>query len=293
MIGSPNWTLRRLGGALAVALVASPLAGCSGTAVVNALTPKNGYSLQQDLSYGAGPRRRLDLYVPDGVGTDAPVLVFFYGGNWQNGSKDLYRFVGQAFASRGYITAIPDYRVYPEARYPDFVADGAAAVAWLRSHPATGNGRKVFLTGHSAGAYIAAMLALDRQWLGDAGCGPVAAAAGLAGPYDFLPLQDPTLIEIFGPGPASPQSQPIHHVAAGDPPMLLATGTDDSTVRPRNSIVLGERLQAVGVEAQVIEYPGLGHVGIVAALAAPLRFLAPVLDDVDQFLRRQPGCAPG
>jgi acetyl esterase/lipase len=293
MIGSPHRLLRRCGSALALALAATPLAGCSGTAVVNALTPRSGYTVQRDLDYGSGQRQRLDLYLPDDAGADAPLLVFFYGGNWQSGSKDLYRFVGQAFASRGYVTAIPDYRVYPEARYPDFVADGAAAVAWLRTHPAAGNGRKLFLAGHSAGAYIAAMLALDRQWLGSSGCGPVTAAAGLAGPYDFLPLQDETLIEIFGPGPASPQSQPVHHVAPGDPPMLLATGRDDATVRPRNSLVLGERLQAVGVEAQVIEYPGLGHVGIVAALAAPLRFLAPVLDDVDGFLRRQPGCLTG
>ncbi len=295
MIAMPHRTLRRWGGALALALASSSLVACSGSAVVNALTPTNGYTVQRDLGYGPGPRQRLDLYLPDGAGADAPLLVFFYGGNWQSGSKDTYRFVGQAFASRGYVTAIPDYRIYPQARYPDFVADGAAALAWLRSHPATGNGRRIFLAGHSAGAYIAAMLALDKRWLGGAGaaCGPVVAVAGLAGPYDFLPLQDPTLIEIFGPGPASPQSQPIHHVAAGDPPMLLATGTADTTVRPRNSLALGARLQAVGTEAQVIEYPGLGHVGIVAALAAPLRFLAPVLDDVDRFLRSQPGCAAG
>ena len=293
MIPSPRRLLRRCRSALAVAVAATPLAACSGAAVVNALTPRSGYSVRPDLAYGEGPRQRLDLYVPDGAGPDAPLLVFFYGGNWQSGSKELYRFVGQAFASRGYVTAIPDYRVWPEARYPDFVADGAAAVTWLRAWPAAGEGRRVFLAGHSAGAYIAAMLALDRQWLPPAGCGPVTAAAGLAGPYDFLPLTDPTLIEIFGPEPVGPLTQPVRHVAPGDPPMFLATGTKDTTVRPRNSVVLAERLQEVGVEAQLVEYPGLGHVEIVAALAAPLRFLAPVLDDVDAFLRRQPACAEG
>ena len=289
--------LRRYGRALAVAAAASSLAACSASALVDALTPRSGYTIERDLAYGPGARQRLDLYRPDGADDDAPILVFFYGGNWQSGSKDLYRFVGQAFASRGYVTAIPDYRVYPEARYPTFIEDGALAATWLEARPTTAGARQVFLAGHSAGAYIAAMLALDPRWLGEAttgsGCRRIAAMAGLAGPYDFLPLKDATLKEIFGPGPASPASQPINHVAAGDPPMLLATGTDDRTVRPRNSVALAERLEAAGVAAELIEYPGLGHIGIVAALAAPLRFVAPVLDDVNAFLRRQPGCALG
>ena len=168
---------------------------------------------------------------------------------------------------------------------------------WLEAQPATAGARQVFLAGHSAGAYIAAMLALDRA--GWARPLPARAAGGSrrwpASPAltTSCRCSDPTLKEIFGPGPASPASQPINHVAAGDPPMLLATGTDDRTVRPRNSVALAERLDAAGVAAELIEYPGLGHIGIVAALAAPLRFLAPVLDDVDAFLRRQPGCALG
>jgi acetyl esterase/lipase len=274
--------------ALAVAAAASPLVACSGSAVVNALTPRSGYTVERDLAYGREARQRLDLYLPDGAAADAPLLVFFYGGNWQSGSKDDYRFVGQAFAARGYVTAVPDYRVYPEVRYPDFIGDGALAVARLRErHP----DRRLFLAGHSAGAYLAAMLALDRRWLGGAGCAPVTAAAGLAGPYDFLPLSDPVLKIIFGPEPAGPDTQPVTYVAPGAPPMLLATGTADRTVRPRNSLVLAERLRAAGVTAELVEYPDLGHVQIVAALAAPLRFVAPVLDDVDAFFRRQPDCA--
>ena len=292
-----NALSRRYRRALALALTAVPLAACSGAAMVNALTPKSGYTVEQDLAYGPKARQRLDLYIPQGAAPHAPLLLFFYGGNWQGGSKDLYRFVGQAFASRGYLTAIPDYRVYPEARYPAFIVDGALAVSWLETYPATAGDRQVYLTGHSAGAYIAAMLALDPRWLGGAATGPgcrrIAAMAGLAGPYDFLPLRDTTLKEIFGPGPASPASQPINHVAAGDPPMLLATGTDDRTVRPRNSVALAERLEAAGVAAELIEYPGLGHIGTVAALATLLRFVAPVFDDVDAFLRRQQGCALG
>lgn len=286
---------RRHGRAIAVAMTACWLTACSGTTALNALTPTSGYTVERDLAYGADPRQRLDLYVPDGAGADAPLLVFFYGGNWESGTKAEYAFVGQALASRGYVTAIPDYRLYPQVRYPAFVQDGAVAVTWLELHRPGSGGRPMFLVGHSAGAYIAAMLTLDRRWLTEAGataCPPVTAAVGLAGPYDFLPLHDATLEAIFGPGPAGPDTQPVQHVTPGAPPMLLATGSDDRTVRPANSQALAQRLQAAGVPAELRVYDGVGHVAIVAALAAPLRFVAPTLDDADGFLRKVGDAVP-
>ncbi len=140
MIGLAASPLRRCCRALAVAVAATPLAGCSGSAVVNALTPRSGYTVERDLSYGPNARQRLDLYVPEGAAADAPVLVFFYGGNWQSGSKELYRFVGQAFASRGYVTAIPDYRALPGGPLPD-VHRGWGARDQLAAG-ATGHGRR-------------------------------------------------------------------------------------------------------------------------------------------------------
>ncbi|HET6518583.1 MAG TPA: alpha/beta hydrolase [Geminicoccaceae bacterium] len=231
--------------------------------------------------------------MPDDAGPGAPLVVFFYGGSWRAGSKDLYPFVGQAFASRGYVAAIPDYRLYPRVRYPGFLEDGAAAVTWLANHlPRTGGGpgsRAVFLVGHSAGAYIAAMLALDPRWLRAAGggepCRLVAAAVGLAGPYDFLPLESRSLRAVFGPGPADASTQPISHADATDPPMLLLTGTGDDVVRPGNTLRLAARLREAGGRAETRLYDGLGHIRLVAALAAPLRFTAPVLDDIDGFLQ--------
>ena len=58
------------------------------------------------------------------------MVVFFYGGSWNHGERHDYRFVGEALAARGIVTVIPDYRLYPQVRYPDFLKDNAAAVAW-------------------------------------------------------------------------------------------------------------------------------------------------------------------
>ncbi len=273
--------------------LASCLAACSGAAVLDALTPSHGYQVQHDLAYGPEPRQHLDLYAPEDAPADAPLVVFFYGGNWESGDKATYRFVGQAFTARGYVTAIPDYRLYPEVRYPLFLEDAAAAVAWLHAQQPT---RPIYLAGHSAGAYLAVMLSLDPRWLGahdQVSCQLIEGAVGLAGPYDFLPLHDATLEQIFGPGPASPGSQPINHVTPAAPPLLVATGEDDHTVDPGNSERLTNALLAVGAPVQLRRYPGVAHVGLVAALAAPLRFVAPVLDDADAFLRHPPTVTDG
>ena len=268
------------------------LAACDGADIVNALTPDDGYTLERDVAYGPLERQRLDVYRPDTMADDTPVVVFFYGGGWETGARQDYRFVGQAFAARGYVTVVPDYRLYPEVRYPSFVEDAAAAVAWVRSRrdtagwPATG---PVFLVGHSAGAYIAAMLTLDGRWLERAGapvCRTVAATVGLAGPYDFLPLKDPTLMEIFGPVETRPATQPTAYVTGAQPPMLLITGDDDTTVRPRNTHRLAARIEQAGGRVEKRIYEGRGHIILVGALSTLLRGRAPVLDDVTGFIER-------
>lgn len=280
---------------LALAAASLLLAGCN--ALLNGTVPGDGYTVSRDLPYGEGPRRTLDLYVPDGAPADAPLLVFFYGGSWDSGSKGIYPFVGQAFASLGYVTAIPDYRVYPEVRFPGFVEDAAAATVWVEREVTKRRGtrpRAVFLAGHSAGAHIAMLLALDPGWITRAGgdaCAQAGAAVGLAGPYDFLPLTSERLKQVFGPGPAGPETQPISFAGGGDPPLLLLHGTDDGTVLPRNSQRLAAAVNAAGGQATVKLYDGVGHVRIVGALQYRLRFLAPVLDDMDGFLKAIPPCA--
>jgi acetyl esterase/lipase len=197
-------------------------------------------------------------------------------------------------AACGFAVAIPDYRIFPEARFPDFLHDTAAAVAWLADH---GEGlgldaKRVALIGHSAGAYNAAMVALDPRYLEIAGTSPavIAGVAGLAGPYAFNPIVYAETREIFATASDEPQrAQPVHQVRRHAPPMLLAHGTIDQRVLPLNSLRLADALRDAGNEATARLYRRQGHVGILLALANPFRRLFRVLDDVRGFLDRVTG----
>ena len=243
--------------------------------------------LTQSIAYAERSRHRLDVCRPRGAAA-APVIIFFYGGAWQSGYKELYRYVAKALARRGYVAVVPDYRIYPEVCYPDFLDDGAQVVRWVKDNIARfgGDPDKLFLKGHSAGAHIAAMLSIDARWLGKVGLDPrrdIAGLIGIAGPYDLMPLRDEKLKVIFG-GVNRPETQPIFHVAPGAPPALLMTGGRDQLVEPGNSVRLAARLVAAGNTATVLTYRRIGHFIIIAAVAPFLRFLVPVMRDLDAFI---------
>jgi len=262
------------------------LAGCSPATLINSFVSRSDFRLLADQPYGAAPRQKLDVYLPSSGGGAKPVVVFFYGGAWQSGDKGDYLFVAEALSSQGFIVVVPDYRVYPEVRWPGFVEDGAAAVAWTFDHVAElgGDPAQIHLAGHSAGAYIAAMLALDGRWLGDRRT-LIASTIGLAGPYDFLPITEPDIKTIFGTAGDLAETQPITFADGSAAPMLLIAGTADKRVTPGNSRRLAARIQAHGGAAEERYYDDVGHAEIIVAMAAPLHFLAPVRDDVVSFLR--------
>jgi len=265
-------------------------AACSGQFWANALMPRWGYDRHADIAYGERDRQTLDVYVPDERAAGAPVVVFFYGGSWQNGSKEGYRFVGQALASRGIIAVLPDYRLYPPTTFPGFVDDAAKAVAWSYRHASEygGDPSHLFVSGHSAGAHIAALLATDGHYLADAGISisDLAGFVGMSGPYDFLPIKDPVLQEIFAPKSDWPRSQPINFVDGDEPPMLLMHGDADNTVYPKNSRNLATKINDSGGSAILKIYPGVDHVGLIAPFAAPLRMTGDELDDFADFVKQ-------
>ncbi len=268
-----------------MALWLSPLA------VLNALADLGRHERIADIAYGPDPRHRLDLYRPAGATGAEPVVVFFHGGSWEEGDKDMYRFVGAALAGRGFLAVVPNYRLYPQVRFPAFLEDAARAVAFLHRRSAE-IGHTVHLTaliGHSAGAHIAAMLSYDRQWLGAVGLDParhLSALVGLAGPYDFLPLTSPALKDIFTTDQGLEATQPIRFVDGSGPPAFLAAGARDVTVDPGNSERLAERIRARGGRVEHKVYPRADHRTLLGAVTLPLYLIAPVLDDLTGFIRR-------
>ncbi len=267
---------------LAILAACLLLVGCARAELLDRLTPTSGYRLEPGVAFGAHPRQRLDVYHPERPRPDGAVVMFFYGGSWQRGERGLYRFVGQGLAARGYTVVIPDYRLFPEVRWREVLADGAAAVDRARALLDPRRQRPWVLAGHSAGAWIAAMLALDPCRL------PVRPDlfVGLAGPYDFLPLRDPVLIRGFGPGEPGPASQPVSYVDGPEPPALLVHGDRDVTVRPANSRKLAAMLAAIGSPARLIELEGGDHVLPVLAFSSRFAYLAPVLQALDEELAR-------
>ena len=235
----------------------------------------------------------MDIYAP--VEADnAPVVVFFYGGRWSDGDRALYAFIGEAMSNLGYVTVIPDYRLYPEVTFPAFVEDGAQALMRTREIVAQhgGDPERLFLMGHSAGAHIAALLSTDSGYLNRIGGlrSMITGFIGMAGPYDFLPIYANDLANIFGPPSRYEQSQPINYVDDQLPPMLLVHGENDTTVYVKNSRNLARAASRAGApDVTLLVYPNLTHARLIAALSSPLRGLSGIYDDIDTWIRAKAG----
>jgi len=261
--------------------------------LLNRLWPGDGgaRAVARDIAYGAKPRRMLDVYDDPEVAAPAggkPVLVFFYGGGWHKGDKDHYGFAAKAYAAKGFLVVLPDYRLVPAVRFPTFVEDSAAAVAWTyRNAPRFGgDSDRIVTAGHSAGAYNAVMVALDRHWLADQRLpgNVVKAAAGLSGPYDFYPFDKRNSIRAMGQYPDPLATQPIRFARADAPPLWLGHGTADTTVRVRNSRNLARAVLAVGGPVTLREYPGASHNDLIMAVSRVFSARLPVLDESSAFL---------
>jgi acetyl esterase/lipase len=263
--------------------------GYSPAVLLNFTAPRWGYRVERAIPYGPEERHRMDLYLPKRKAAGAPTVLFFYGGAFISGHRREYRFVGQALASKGIIVGIADYGLFPEHRFPDFVEDGAKAAIFLRDVVPKygGDPKRLFTAGHSAGAYIAIMLASDGRYLREVGAGlsSLAGAIGIAGPYDFLPITNPTRIEIFG-GMDRVETQPIHFIDGARPPMLLLTGDRDVNILPRNTENMAARLREHGSDVDVIVYPGIDHFRIILGLAPLFRRVVPIRADIARFVAK-------
>ena len=265
-----------------LASLAALVGGCSPAKLLNTTVPRAATRAQADIAYGPLPRQKLDLYPPETPRADGKAVIFFYGGSWDSGAKGDYLFVAQALASRGITTIIPDYRLYPEVRFPTFLEDAAQATRWAGDRVGL---PKLFVMGHSAGAHIALMLAANTPYLAQAGVDrmKMAAVIGLSGPYDFLPLKSAKLIDIFG-GANRPEIEAITFAKAPLPPALLIHGTADTTVYPRNSENLAAAWRRAGAPVELKLYPEVGHIDMVAAFSDLLHKRATTREDVLAYI---------
>jgi acetyl esterase/lipase len=278
-----------------ISYLSSTLAASSPLSALNRLGPRDPAERGPlGVAYGPDPRQRLDIYAPaQRPAEPVPVLMFFYGGAWNSGERQNYGWVGQALASRGFVVGVADHRLAPRHRYPVFVEDAALATAKVRELAAAhgGDPERIVLSGHSSGAYIAAMLAYAPHFLQAVGIehDRVKAFAGLSGPYDFYPFDVPASVEAFG-GVADPRmTQPVNLDLSKAPPTFIAHGSKDETVQPRNTTSLARALSIAGRVVEMKIYPGLDHKDVVLALSRLFRKKAPVLDDMTGFLHRHAG----
>jgi acetyl esterase/lipase len=266
------------------------LVGCSGFSffVANAPASFGSFKRSNDLPYGPDARQRLDVFSPKNA-ANRPIVVFFHGGTWSAGRKSQYAFVGATLASRGYVTVIPDYRLFPQVRFPLFIDDGASAVAWVQQHAREigGDPDRVVLMGHSAGAHTAALLALNPAYLERAGARPagIVGLVGLSGPYALDPDTE-QLRTIFAAPYSAAEWQPVRFASAQSPPTLLLHGSADKVVSVMHTVVLRDTLSAHGASVETHLYPNRGHADTIASFTLVARLRTPALEQTLQFLQR-------
>ena len=265
------------------------LSGCTKADLFNVIIPNSGYSVHKDIAYGDNPRQILDIYEPEKHDAHNSVVVFFYGGSWQKGYKELYKFVGQAFTSKGYTVVVVNYRLYPEIYFPDFMNDAAQSVAWVHKNIGQygGDPSHIYVSGHSAGGYMSVMLSLNESYLKAVGGSTkwIKGAIGISGPYDFLPFTDPKIIAIFSKADDA-DTQPINFARKHTPPILLLTAEQDDEVSAKNTLNLSQKMRELDNPVEAKIYHDVGHIGIVLSLAQGFRNKAPTLEDITDFIEK-------
>lgn len=273
--------------ASSLAALALALAACSPAGLLNTITPSGSFSKAADMAYGSLDRQKLDIYAPDEPRADAPIVVFVHGGSWTDGRKGLYKFLAEGLTSEGFEVVVPNYRLYPEGRYPDFIQDTANALAFTAKRYAD---RPLIVMGHSAGAYNVLMAILDKSYLEAEGvniCETVSGVVSFSGPTGIIPLDSEPYITIF-PDRFTGEDAPLNNVTGSTPPILFLHGSDDTTVFPQNSTALAEKITGRGGQADVKIYDGLNHTDVVKVMSRHFDGDATLKSDLVKFIENQP-----
>jgi len=276
--------------------IGAGMGGCGPLDVLSSLVSveKGGVLFADNLAYGADPAQTMDVFRPERPGT-APILIHVHGGRWDSGRAKESSFVGRAFAARGFVTVLPNYRKLPTHRYPVFLEDIAEVIHSVRKRAADwgGNPQQIFLSGHSAGAHTVAMLALEERWLSQVGLSRsvLGGVATLAGAFDVFPFRNATVRAAFGQMPDPARAVPRIVAERGGPPLYIMHGTSDAIVPVSDAMRLFESLRALGIEATFVPYPSVGHMGILLALTRTFRNELAVMHNMIAFFERN-GATP-
>ncbi len=268
-------------------LTALSLSGCAPVSILNNITPSSSFEKASDISFGPGERDRMDIYRSDTPQTGTPVLVFVHGGSWDSGSKDIYKFLADGFTRSGYDVVVPNYRLYPDAVFPEFLGDNARAVKAVQSRFPN---RPIVLIGHSAGGYNVLMLGLRDEYLSAVGvdrCNTISGIVGLAAPTGIVPLESEPLTTIF-PDRFTGEDAVLNNVSAPAPAIFLGHGSEDKTVYPQNSEILAEKITTRGGKAAVQVYDKQNHTDIVKVLSRHFDGDASLKADILKFVDALP-----
>jgi acetyl esterase/lipase len=218
----------------------------------------------------AAERCRLDLYLPAGK-RDFPTLVWFHGGGLEGGDKGSAKALARALNADGVAVASANYRLSPKATYPAYLEDAAAAAVWVRKGIAVrgGDAARVFVGGHSAGGYLALMLALDARLLQAQGSRP----ADFAG---YFPVSGQTVThytvrkERGLPQGAivADEASPLRWVRKDAPPLLILAGEKDLPTRVEENRLLHANLRSLGAQRlRFLVLPDRDHGTVASKLA--------------------------
>lgn len=262
---------------------------------VRALTPDpmpEGGRVVSDLAYAPVPfvddARRLDVYVPRGAGPH-PVVVFVHGGFWVSGGRHaafgVYERLGHRLARDGVLAVVISYRLAPAATHPAQIEDVARAIATAFDNVASygGDPNRVFAMGHSAGAHLVMLAALDRRWLGR-GRHRLSGVIGLSGVYDLPDLAmrgrgKVRVPQVFGANRDTwKRASPVTYASAKAPRILLADGDEDYLVVREQTAWLLAALRAAKADVEYVRVDERDHEEVIVrfgedgdALAARVR----------------------
>ncbi len=220
---------------------------------------------------GFNPQKHiLDIFMPKEV-PNAPVLMFIHGGGWRSGDKSIYPFLGRTFAQQGFVTVNISYRLSPEVQHPAHIQDVARAFAWVYKNiaPYGGNPKQLFVTGHSAGGHLTALLALNKKYLQAEGLSTdlIKAALPISGIFS---LSDIGGADIFTSDPELRRdAAPINFVRDAQPPFYLIFAQNDIPTLDRQALDLAKLLQQKGTEAKTLNVPNRDHISIIVSIGLP------------------------